>query len=425
MPINAQIPLQGQGVNASQAVQAGQNVQNLRTRNELLNLAVQNEERLQPIRESQAVTDEQKINLERLALGNAQLKPFLENGDVGGALEFWRSRIEQGRAAGRDMSDSEKMIPILERAAQTGDVAEPISIIDNLLDVNRQFNKGANTPAGRVQSVFPAPDGTVMLVMGDGTVVSSGQKRSETQRLTTLPSGEVVSVDVTGAGAGVAQPVIPQEQAIAGAAARTGAEEAARVGARTSPEAIAGEIEKETQVGLAQSRVEKIAEADKIIRGAEDQIRRIDSVIEEAKIALERITPATTGIIGSVARNVPGTEAFALSRNIDTIKANLSFDRIAEMRKNSPTGGALGQVSNIELNLLGSSTVALDQANTEEEAARAVEKVIEHYTNWKEVIELFRAQQEQLVKSAAPETITTPSGRTFEITPVPSKETKQ
>ena len=56
----------------------------------------------------------------------------------------------------------------------------------------------------------------------------------------------------------------------------------------------------------------------------------------------------------------PVGAARPLRNKVDTLKANLSFDRLQKMRDESKTGGALGQVSNIELNLLGSSVAALD-----------------------------------------------------------------
>jgi len=54
------------------------------------------------------------------------------------------------------------------------------------------------------------------------------------------------------------------------------------------------------------------------------------------------------------------TDAREMKTYVDTLQANLAFDRLQEMRDNSQTGGALGQVSNIELNLLQSSVAALD-----------------------------------------------------------------
>lgn len=65
------------------------------------------------------------------------------------------------------------------------------------------------------------------------------------------------------------------------------------------------------------------------------------------------------------------TDAKTMDGYTNTLKANLAFDRLQQMRDNSKTGGALGQVSNIELGLLQSSVASLDPgaANFKEQLA--------------------------------------------------------
>lgn len=67
---------------------------------------------------------------------------------------------------------------------------------------------------------------------------------------------------------------------------------------------------------------------------------------------IEKNPNLTTGVGGAVMQNIPGTDAFNASALADTIKANVGFDRLQEMRNASPTGGALGQVSEMENKLL-------------------------------------------------------------------------
>ena len=64
---------------------------------------------------------------------------------------------------------------------------------------------------------------------------------------------------------------------------------------------------------------------------------------------------------------IPGTEAQALKNNLATIKANIGFDKLQAMRDASPTGGALGQVSERELSVLQSVFGSLDQTQSAEE----------------------------------------------------------
>ena len=72
-----------------------------------------------------------------------------------------------------------------------------------------------------------------------------------------------------------------------------------------------------------------------------------------------KVSNWTTGV-GSVLSNIPATDARNFAAELATLKANIAFGELTEMRNASKTGGALGQVSNIELQLLESTLGALD-----------------------------------------------------------------
>lgn len=63
---------------------------------------------------------------------------------------------------------------------------------------------------------------------------------------------------------------------------------------------------------------------------------------------------------GSYLSAFPNTDAGALQDYLQQIKANIGFDKLQEMRANSPTGGALGQVSDMENKLLQAVQGTLD-----------------------------------------------------------------
>lgn len=75
----------------------------------------------------------------------------------------------------------------------------------------------------------------------------------------------------------------------------------------------------------------------------------------------------TTGFTGSIASAVPGTDAFDLKNTLNTIKANIGFDKLQSMRANSPTGGALGNVSDNENKLLQSVMGSVEQSQSKEQ----------------------------------------------------------
>ena len=103
--------------------------------------------------------------------------------------------------------------------------------------------------------------------------------------------------------------------------------------------------------------------------------------IGEAK----KLTGWNTAGAGGVLKMLPMTDARELAGKVETIKANLGFDRLQEMRQNSPTGGALGAVAVQELTALQSTVASLDQLQTPGAMMRALDKIDGHYKRWLEV----------------------------------------
>lgn len=79
-----------------------------------------------------------------------------------------------------------------------------------------------------------------------------------------------------------------------------------------------------------------------------------------------------TGRSGAFVRSLPnfiqaGSAAYDLAGNLKTVDANAAFNALNEMRQNSPTGGALGQITEKELDLLKSSVGNLDPNQSQEQ----------------------------------------------------------
>ena len=89
------------------------------------------------------------------------------------------------------------------------------------------------------------------------------------------------------------------------------------------------------------------------------QLLSTDSVLDTVDKAMG-LTDDYWVVGYDVAKMLPTTDARELQGYVNTLQANLAFDRLQEMRNASKTGGALGQVSNIELGLLQSSVATLD-----------------------------------------------------------------
>jgi hypothetical protein len=86
-----------------------------------------------------------------------------------------------------------------------------------------------------------------------------------------------------------------------------------------------------------------------------------------------------TGMSGWMMRSFPGSAAYDLQRKIDMIDANTAFDRLQQMRQNSPTGGAVGNVSDNDLRLLKSTIASLDPNQSQESFLAALHKARKTY----------------------------------------------
>jgi len=85
------------------------------------------------------------------------------------------------------------------------------------------------------------------------------------------------------------------------------------------------------------------------------------------------------GFGGKILSNIPGSEARDFEARLETIKANIGFDKLQAMRDASPTGGALGQVSEMELRQLNASMGNLEQSQSPKQLRENLIAVREQY----------------------------------------------
>lgn len=125
-----------------------------------------------------------------------------------------------------------------------------------------------------------------------------------------------------------------------------------------------------------QDKMGKTAAADA------SKVRKADLISEDIDRAVAlakdyRVIPNTG--VGSFLAAVPGTKAHDLSKMLDGIKARIGFDSLQEMRANSPTGAALGAVSDTENRLLQSAFGSLEQSQSEEEFVFNLRRLKQQY----------------------------------------------
>jgi hypothetical protein len=108
-----------------------------------------------------------------------------------------------------------------------------------------------------------------------------------------------------------------------------------------------------------------------------------DIVTTDADRIADAISSAhlpTTGLGGSLLSNMPSTAAHNISTMLGTIRSNIGFDRLQEMRSNSPTGGALGPVSDFENKLLQATMGSLEQSQTRDQFLFNLNRVKQIYS---------------------------------------------
>jgi hypothetical protein len=123
-----------------------------------------------------------------------------------------------------------------------------------------------------------------------------------------------------------------------------------------------------------------------------------DVVLNAITGAKDLVSPSTVGV-GSLLSVIPQTKARDLSAKLDTIKANIGFDKLGKMREESPTGGALGSVTQQELALLTSTLGSLDTGQSPEQFAKSLNEIEQLYVQAKDRINA--AYQQDLANGIA------------------------
>lgn len=90
------------------------------------------------------------------------------------------------------------------------------------------------------------------------------------------------------------------------------------------------------------------------------------SAVDKMMIIMDEDGIPATGW-GSLAKLFPESNAGKFAANLDQVRSSISFEKLQQMRENSQNGASgLGQVSNYEQRMLGSSEGALEQSVDEE-----------------------------------------------------------
>jgi hypothetical protein len=148
--------------------------------------------------------------------------------------------------------------------------------------------------------------------------------------------------------------------------------------------------------------------ADKAIDKEKKEVNRLNNQLASVNLvdrtidkAIGQLSPKTTGIVGVGAAKIPGTDAYTLKATLNTVVANLGFDKLQAMRDASPTGGALGQVAVKEIEFLQQTIASLDQGLTQEELAKNLGEIKASYARLQKALNESLSEKSATTKAPA------------------------
>jgi hypothetical protein len=268
--------------------------------------------RLQDYMQETLQRDEERQRKSMMSDALVNIGAGIASGNIGAGLEKAGASVAATRKAQRDRRHALELQMLKERPGVAG------------------------ASGSRVQSTQTLANGNIALVLVDGTLVDTGQKSLRTAgRSIRIIEGVPHIVDA------VTQKWVPLS---------------------TQAKEIDFEIRKSRAEYEEQQRQERLTQAPRVANALYEAVNTtgtVDEAVENAMKFLESNT--TAGAVGSTLSWIPGTDMFALGLTLDTLKANLGFDRLQRMREASPTGGALGQVSDNEIRFLVRAAGAIEQ----------------------------------------------------------------
>ena len=153
-------------------------------------------------------------------------------------------------------------------------------------------------------------------------------------------------------------------------------------GRSPAPTAGFGRSQTPAEAELAKQRAATQADIEKLTPKAKSALETLDRKTKFVLDTLRKAKEQTSGGLGGSAgvnallSGIPETKAYNLDATIDTIEAAIGFDELQQMRDNSPTGGAVGNLTERELALLSSLRGSLKQGQSPEQLRGNIDRAI-------------------------------------------------
>ena len=109
------------------------------------------------------------------------------------------------------------------------------------------------------------------------------------------------------------------------------------------------------------------------LEGIEDDLSRLEMTADQ--LMKHKGLKGITGIRGAIP-DIPGTPAAYAGTLLNTLKSQIMVSTLLKLRRQSKTGGALGNISNLEGEKLSQYLAALERANSSQDMMAELRKVI-------------------------------------------------
>jgi hypothetical protein len=169
-----------------------------------------------------------------------------------------------------------------------------------------------------------------------------------------------------------------------------------------------GQFEKDPETGQYRP-IPGTPAAEKAVDKEKKEVLRINNQLASVNLvdrtidkALGQLSAKTTGLVGVGASKIPGTDAYTLKTTLNTVVANLGFDKLQAMRDASPTGGALGQVAVKEIEFLQQTIASLDQGLTQEELAKNLGEIKASYARLQKALSESLSEKQPVSAKPSP-----------------------
>lgn len=109
----------------------------------------------------------------------------------------------------------------------------------------------------------------------------------------------------------------------------------------------------------------------------------------------DSIINPTVGFGAKSMAGIGGSDAADLEAALSTVTSAIGFKRLQDMREASPTGGALGAVSERELSQLNAALGSISQSQSKKQLKKNLERIKKHYQNSVKAINAQRMAYQQ------------------------------